>query len=604
MRVSRLQFAPTNTDRRPNTNSPTTSPFDEDILFTNGVVFLDQGDKMRVAVRPGVPAGSQLKSSATEGRGVAYWNDTNYYFVDNGVYKGSTKLAGNLETTSGRIHWDTAISNNGLLVFQDGERVYSIDETDKVTCVNAPAWTDTTVYAAGDFVTNDTNKVYIVAAGGGGTSHTSGGPTGTGSAISDGTVTWDYVNTVTGGSNIPTAIVPGLVVLDQYVFVADADGNIYNSNVGDVFTWTAGDQINSELLADDLKGIARHVNYIAALGEFGTEFLYNAANLNGSPLSRLEGTFIYTGCHDGNTATNIDDKLLWVSKSQSGGLDVVVLTGFELKRVATTAVQTMLQARRGDALWDGDFYAWQKKRLYVLSICPQTDLDDGHCFVYDLDRELWYQWSYINSNGWPFRGSAAVSSSLFSSVEAKEQIAMIDRAPNVNDTDNGIHQRFVLSNVGQPDQYFNTSSAVKEEPITANIQTVEWDGGRQNTNPKFIHKIELLGDSPTTGGSTTALTTTPWPAVMPVVTVGEEDAGAIVETTIKWQDEDAHASVGPLYSAARTFPNDISSSSSTSRRLTRCGVARRRRFFITHKADNSRIEGLDIYYTEGEGGQT
>jgi hypothetical protein len=53
------------------------------------------------------------------------------------------------------------------------------------------AWQDTTVYAVEDIVENDTGKVYVCVTAG--TSAGSGGPTGTGSGITDGTVVWDYV---------------------------------------------------------------------------------------------------------------------------------------------------------------------------------------------------------------------------------------------------------------------------------------------------------------------------------------------------------------------------------------------------------------------------
>ncbi len=55
--------------------------------------------------------------------------------------------------------------------------------------INQAAWTITTAYAVGDYVSNN-DKVYICTVAG--TSAGSGGPSGTGSAIVDGTVTWAY----------------------------------------------------------------------------------------------------------------------------------------------------------------------------------------------------------------------------------------------------------------------------------------------------------------------------------------------------------------------------------------------------------------------------
>lgn len=53
----------------------------------------------------------------------------------------------------------------------------------------APAWAGTTAYLLGDFVTNGIHQYKCTVAG---TSAASGGPTGQGGTITDGTVTWEY----------------------------------------------------------------------------------------------------------------------------------------------------------------------------------------------------------------------------------------------------------------------------------------------------------------------------------------------------------------------------------------------------------------------------
>ena len=253
----------------------------------------------------------------------------------------------------------------------DGTKLFTIDTSDVMVAVNADAWQASTSYIEGDFVENDSGKIYIATSDG--DSAGSGGPTGTGTGISDNTVTWDYLETVTGGSNIPSSIIPGLVALDQYVFLADSDGNIYNSNVQDVYTWTSGDFIVAETLPDKLVQIARHVNYLVGFGEKGTEFFYNAANPNGSPLSKMEGTFLYLGAQAGATAVNIDEQLIWVSKNQVGTLNVTILNGFEHKHVATPAIVNTLNIEQPAAtMWEGDYYNLFGKRLYVLSIADEA----------------------------------------------------------------------------------------------------------------------------------------------------------------------------------------------------------------------------------------
>lgn len=65
--------------------------------------------------------------------------------------------------------------------------------TNVETISGAPSWAVSTAYSVGDHVENDTEKVYICTTAG--TSAGSGGPTGTGTGISDNTVVWDYVLT-------------------------------------------------------------------------------------------------------------------------------------------------------------------------------------------------------------------------------------------------------------------------------------------------------------------------------------------------------------------------------------------------------------------------
>jgi hypothetical protein len=59
--------------------------------------------------------------------------------------------------------------------------------------IDPTAWAVTTAYTVGEHVTNDTSPVKIYKCTTAGTSAASGGPTGTSSAITDGTVVWQYV---------------------------------------------------------------------------------------------------------------------------------------------------------------------------------------------------------------------------------------------------------------------------------------------------------------------------------------------------------------------------------------------------------------------------
>ena len=91
-----------------------------------------------------------------------------------------------------------------------------VDERD------VPDWVALTVYAAGDRVTNDTNKTYRCTTGG--TSAAAGGPTGTGASIVDGTVTWAYVSEAAGVAL--TVVGVREVSLQMECFTGPAPGSV------------------------------------------------------------------------------------------------------------------------------------------------------------------------------------------------------------------------------------------------------------------------------------------------------------------------------------------------------------------------------------------
>jgi hypothetical protein len=63
--------------------------------------------------------------------------------------------------------------------------------TEAATIVTLGAWAGSTAYAKGALRTNDTGKIYYCTVAG--TSAGAGGPTGTGTAITDGSCTWRYI---------------------------------------------------------------------------------------------------------------------------------------------------------------------------------------------------------------------------------------------------------------------------------------------------------------------------------------------------------------------------------------------------------------------------
>jgi len=115
--------------------------------------------------------------------------------------------------------------------------------------VNAAAWQSGTVYAAGAHVSNDTSKVYVCRTGG--TSAGSGGPTGTGTGITDNTCTWDYLG--------PVQAVTASEDDDVLTLTADVAGALFTLELNEDYEsadlWAREDVTTDPGIATDLAAI-------------------------------------------------------------------------------------------------------------------------------------------------------------------------------------------------------------------------------------------------------------------------------------------------------------------------------------------------------------
>jgi hypothetical protein len=110
------------------------------------------------------------------------------------AFSAPTYASGFITSTASFTSLSVAPTNAGTAVWA---RAYKADGVTVVfdLTLSAP-WIAATTYAVGQYVTNAGNTYICTSPG---TSASSGGPNGTGSAITDGTITWQYV-----GSGIAT----------------------------------------------------------------------------------------------------------------------------------------------------------------------------------------------------------------------------------------------------------------------------------------------------------------------------------------------------------------------------------------------------------------
>ena len=105
----------------------------------------------------------------------------------------ASNASGGVLTLNGFPKSDTSANNSGKAL---SARIRDANNGDVITGLDvglnstaAPAWVASTAYTTGAYRTNGANQYKCIT---GGTSAASGGPTGTGTGITDGTVIWDW----------------------------------------------------------------------------------------------------------------------------------------------------------------------------------------------------------------------------------------------------------------------------------------------------------------------------------------------------------------------------------------------------------------------------
>lgn len=132
-------------------------------------------------------------------------------------------------------------------------------------------------------------------------------------------------------TQIITAPAPGgraIVYLDGYLFTHD-DGNIWNSNLNDPTTWTAGSFLAADSYPDVTQRISRVGPYIVALGVESIQYFYDAANPTGTPLAANVGATKRVGYIGG--LANFGDDLLFVGSANQGPPTVYRLSGLKME---------------------------------------------------------------------------------------------------------------------------------------------------------------------------------------------------------------------------------------------------------------------------------
>lgn len=217
-----------------------------------------------------------------------------------------------------------------------------------------------------------------------------------------GMITIDSANTVVtcADADLP-AHLPYPVFLDGYVFVAGtSSASIYNSDLNDPLSWTAGDFLDAEFEGDWIRALAKVNNYIVAFGGTTIEYFWDAANTT-SPLQKNDTPVKITKFIGG--LAQYENNVFFLGVNESGQPDLFKLDGFKATPVGTATVCRYLQScSDGMNNWRGGIISFMGHTFYVLNAGTAAT------WVYDLDTQIWIRWAYQATSVFPLKLAVTV----------------------------------------------------------------------------------------------------------------------------------------------------------------------------------------------------
>lgn len=212
-----------------------------------------------------------------------------------------------------------------------------------------------------------------------------------------GMITIDSANTVVtcADADLP-AHLPYPVFLDGYVFVAGtSSASIYNSDLNDPLSWTAGDFLDAEFEGDWIRALAKVNNYIVAFGSSTIEYFWDAANTT-SPLQKNDTPVKITKFIGG--LAQYENNIFFIGVNEGGQPDLFKLEGFKATPVGTSTVCRYLQScADGMSNWRGGIVSFMGHTFYVLNAGSSAT------WVYDIDTQLWIRWAYQATSVFPLK---------------------------------------------------------------------------------------------------------------------------------------------------------------------------------------------------------
>ena len=262
--------------------------------------------------------------------------------------------------------------------------------------------------------------------------------------------------------DFPSTNIGTFVHMDGYAFIMTTLGDIYNSDLNSISSWSADNFVSASQSTDQGVGLIRFRNYIVAFGKESAELFWNAGNPTGSPLTRIDNGFIRIGAISSRAMCTVENNIYWVSSSDGSSYAVYTMDGTLPRRISSPQIETYISilAPNGSVDLTG-VRLFGKTFIFVQVSGPAT-------FVYVVEDDMWHEWSGTTRLWYKFTGNTATSNLLHSISRDGISGKIYKMTPsNLLFTDDG------------------TSYVMQ-------LQTSKFDA--DNNYNKFGDRLELIGD--------------------------------------------------------------------------------------------------------------
>ena len=339
---------------------------------------------------------------------------------------------------------------------------------------------------------------------------------------------------------------PGIAELDASLYCMDIFGHIWSSSPNIPGTWPALNFVTTDPVMMQPLALARHLNYIVAFGSNALQLFYDAGISPGSVLAGVQGGIFLQGMAPIGqfSLAETDDSHFWLGTADAGNLCILMLTGLQVQRISTPAVERFLQstfigtAAPGTQASSVTIRGFTVKAgghsFYILTNCSPLDTTGaGSTIVYDITTQTWTVWTQQSLYTATSPAGSLGTTPFEGPVRAWGSINAPGAFPLLPDMNNGRGLQFTDLNYQDDSQTINVL-----------IQTDLESWGSQRV--KFLPATYLLTD------------TTP------------------TSLMISWTDDDYQTFSTP----------QVVSGANTKKQFIRCGSTIERAWQVTH-ADNS-----------------